>query len=84
MKTLILLLTFLLLPGCSTLSSLLNTASEANDNALLAAEVTICRAASIGSILRRYDSDAKARAWKELCTQDNKSTPIIINNSTNE
>lgn len=80
MKTLILILSIFILSGCAATSKLLDFAGETNDKALISAEATICRAASIGSVLRRYNTEGKAKAWKELCTQDNDSVPIILNN----
>lgn len=78
MRILIIILTLLIISGCSTISKLIDTAGNANDKALVSAETVVCRAASIGSILRRYDTEEKARAWKQLCTQSNDSVPIII------
>ena len=73
----------LLLSGCASIEQFIDSAGDANDRALIAAETTMCRAASVGSILRRYDSDEKAKAWKDLCTKDNKSVPIIIGINSN-
>lgn len=80
MKTLILLMSVLFLSGCGTLGNILDFASEANDEALTSAEFTICMAASIGSINRRYNTEAKAKAWKELCTNDNAVIETILSN----
>ena len=77
---LLIILSILTLSGCASISELLDAAGEANDKALIGAELTMCRAASIGSILRRYDTEAKATAWKAICTQDNNVVPIILNN----
>ena len=77
---LLIILSILCLSGCSTLKGLIGTASEANDSALVSAEFTICRAASIGSIIRRYDSVEKAKTWKDFCTQNNSLTPVILTN----
>lgn len=83
MRILIILM-LLLLSGCSTAGRILDAGGEINDSALVAAEATICRAASIGSILRKYDTEEKARAWKELCTQEsNDAAEIIIGNRSN-
>lgn len=80
MKLLIFLIALLTLTSCSTMSKLLDVAGDVNDEALIGAETTICRVASIGSILRRYDTEEKARAWKELCTQDSDIVPILLDN----
>ena len=75
---LIIILSLLLLSGCETMSKIMDFAGDVNDEALISAEATICRAASIGSVLRRYDTEEKAKAWKELCTSDTDSVPIIL------
>lgn len=85
MRLIILAITLLFLSGCSTLDRMVSAGVEANDNALIAAEFTICKAASIGSIMRRYGvSEDKAKAWKELCTQDEEAVPIIIGGSSTQ
>ena len=45
--------------------------AEFFDGALENAEFTICSAASIGSVMRRYGGSVeKARAWRTLCMSD--------------
>ncbi len=45
--------------------------AQAMDEGLVNAEFFICRAASVGSVTRRYGSTAeKARAWRTLCSTD--------------
>lgn len=81
MKMLIvLILTFLLL-GCNTVGKLLDVAADVNDESLLSAEFTICHAASVGSVIRRYGTTDKAKAWRELCTTDSDAIPIIIHDN---
>lgn len=60
------------------MGKILDLAGDANDNVLISAEATICRAASVGSVVRRYSTSEKARAWKELCTGDNEAVGIIL------
>lgn len=81
MKILIMLIVVIVLSGCASLSNALNFAGDVNDKALMSAEATICRAASIGSISRRYNTEAKAKAWKELCTDDNTAIETILSNN---
>lgn len=79
MKTLIIILSLLLLPGCAGMSALFSKGAEINDDALTAAEAVICKGASIGSVMRRYGiSEEKALAWKEMCTQENEAADIIL------
>lgn len=63
--------------GCSTLGKIVDVGGEVNDNALVTSEVTICRAASVGAVLRRYNTPEKAKAWLTLCTYDNDA-PLVI------
>lgn len=79
MKRLIIIFAVFLLSGCAATGKLLDIGADVNDNALLSAEATICKAASVGSVIRRYNTPEKAKAWKELCTQSNEATPVIIN-----
>jgi hypothetical protein len=68
-KTAALLLAAVMLTGCSTFANLIGAGSKVNDAAAEGAEVTICRAISIGAWMRAYGSDpAKAKAWRELCS----------------
>lgn len=53
--------------GCSALDSAVDKGAELNDEALETAELAICRAASIGSILRRYRTEEQVSAWQGLC-----------------
>ncbi len=81
MKLLIIVLLTLFIASCSTMSALFSKGAELNDDALTAAEAVICKAASIGSIMRRYGiSEEKALAWKELCSDHNNAADIILNN----
>lgn len=56
------------LTGCTALEKITGKASTVNDEALNTAEWTICYAASIGSIRRKYSTPEKAKVWRELCS----------------
>ncbi len=81
MKLLIIATALLILTGCSALSQIFEAGAEASDKALIASEAVICRGASIGSVIRRYDTEEKAKAWKELCTNNSEAVPIILDNN---
>ena len=66
------------LSGCSAVTGIVDSSAKVNDNALLAAKFTICRGASIGSVVREFNTEEKAKAWKELCTQDNEAVSTIF------
>lgn len=67
MKTII-LTSFLLLSGCSGVPMYVDRASGAYDESLSAAELWVCRGASIGSVVRAYgQDDATWAAWRQLC-----------------
>ena len=58
----------LLLTGCASLDYAADRAADVSDQALEAGEWTICRAASVGSILRRYGADPqRMAAWQAMC-----------------
>jgi len=69
----------LALSGCAAIGPAVQKVAEANDVALAAAELEICRAASIGAVMRRYGQDPiKARAWRDLCVETNNSASEIV------
>lgn len=79
MKRLMFLPVILALTSCAALDSFKGKAADFNDESLLSAEFTICKAASIGSVMRRYGgSEEKAKAWKELCKVSNDAAPTIL------
>ncbi|MGI9489049.1 MAG: hypothetical protein ACR2RF_24825 [Geminicoccaceae bacterium] len=52
--------------------------AQAMDEGLANAEWFVCKAASVGSVQRRYGtSQAKANAWKQLCLVD-ATTPVAV------
>jgi len=70
-----------LITGCAQFDAasqaVLIKGAQINDRALESAETIICRAASVGSIQRKYGQDAeKSKAWRTLCIQQNEF-PII-------
>ena len=69
------------LSGCSIIGKLASAAGDASDEALASAEFTICNAATVGSILRRYDTLEEARVWQSLCLPNVKDvlTPRLEN-----
>lgn len=69
----------LLLSGCAYAPAVIDTVAKANDAALTAAELEICRGASVGSVIRRYGQDPiKARAWRDICIEANDAANEII------
>lgn len=62
---------FLAVSGCSISTQLqagAARAAELEDQALLTATWTMCRAISVGAWLRAYSNDPlKAQAWRTLC-----------------
>ena len=86
MKCLILIVV-LLVTSCSTINQVLGVAGSVNDKALIASETTICKVASVASVLRRYNTPEKARAWLELCVDKDIAPPVIfsgvLKNGTN-
>lgn len=64
------------LSGCSAIQTAVGKASSLNDEALKSSEFTICRGASVGSVLRRYNTKELADAWVRLCI-NNTENPIV-------
>jgi hypothetical protein len=61
-------LSALLLTGCASLDYAADRGADVSDGALEAGEWTICRAASVGAVLRRYGTDpARMAAWQAMC-----------------
>ena len=60
----------LCLTSCSTISKIADKASSINDEALISAEFTICNAASVGSIERRYNTKKLLQARKVICDHE--------------
>jgi hypothetical protein len=62
----------LLLTGCAgTLDYAATRGADVSDAALEASEWTVCRAATVGAVLRRYGtSPERMEAWRRLCLPD--------------
>lgn len=68
MKHFMILLMVSALAGCAALDGLMNVGAQANDQAVVSAESTLCRAISIGAWKRQYGGDPeRAAAWRALC-----------------
>ena len=55
--------------GDSIRSAVKDYGAQAYDEGLENSEFYICKAASVGSVVRRYGGN-KAAAWNKLCTED--------------
>ncbi|MDX1574706.1 MAG: hypothetical protein R3285_00850 [Kiloniellales bacterium] len=56
-----------------------NEGAKAYDEGLANAEFFLCRAASVGSVQRRYGRTAEtARAWRTLCLGDGEAAVEVI------
>lgn len=69
-KLIITVITISLLTGCSTIMRVVDTAAQVNDDAIKTAEFTICNAASVGSIERRYNNADLLKARKAICDRE--------------
>ena len=82
MKNLILVLALVSISGCTTIA---NKAADWNDDALKTSEFTICRAASVGAVLRRYNTKELSQAWVKLCIDSNNNTnPLVTEVANND
>lgn len=75
MRLLIAIIVLLSVSGCSTIQKLTDYAAAANDEAVTSAEFTICNAASVGSIKRKFNTADKVKTWKELCNDKTDFEP---------
>ena len=57
------------------MSLAIDKAAQANDEALKAAEFTVCQGASVGSVKRRFNTDELSKLWRKLCDQEQGFTP---------
>jgi len=69
------LIVLLSLTGCSVLDLAIGKAAKVNDEALKAAEFSICNGASVGSVKRRFNTPKLAKLWRELCEEKQGFTP---------
>lgn len=82
-KTIVVLAAASILSACSTLNTLTGRAAGLNDEALKSSEFTICKGASVGSVLRRYNTKELAEAWVKLCL-DSNTAPVVTEVVENE
>lgn len=73
-KTLIALAIAATMSGCA-LKSFVDKAAKVNDDVLKAAEFSICKGASIGSVKRRFNTPELAKLWKDFCQEEQGFTP---------
>lgn len=71
------------LSACSTMGRLADIGKEVNDEALKTSEFTICKAASVGSIVRRFNTKELATAWINLCASPNTLPPVMLEGTLN-
>jgi hypothetical protein len=65
----------LLMTGCAAFDKAISVGEKVNDEALTAAEFTICYGASVGSIRRHYGDELKAKVWASLCNSTDSFSP---------
>lgn len=71
MKKVIVVLAALALVACSTYRNVVATqGAEAADAALETAEWTLCNAAPVGAVERRYQTEALKEAYKTICRRN--------------
>lgn len=70
-------ITSLMLSGCSMLGKIAEMGAETNDEAVRSSKFVICKGASIGAILREFDTKEEAAGWIQLCLGEDKKPEII-------
>jgi len=77
MKTFITVIALCFVTGCAMLEKVADYGAKANDEAVRDSKFILCKAASIGAILREFDTKEEAKGWIQICLGDEK-TPFII------
>lgn len=77
MKTFITIAALYFIVGCSALEALADYGAKANDEAVRDSKFILCKGASIGAILRAFDTKEEAQGWIQICLGDEKE-PFII------
>ena len=67
-----------LLSGCSTLDKLSGYGAEANDEALRSSKFMICKGASIGAVMREFNTKEKAEGWVKICLGEKDAIPLVL------
>lgn len=65
--------------GCSTIERIADYGAAANDEAVDTSVFTLCQAASIGSIRRKFDTQDKVETWQNLCSVEKEFKPTPPN-----
>ena len=84
MKILIILLSCLVLNACSTLEKIADYGAEANDEAVRDSKFILCKGASIGAILREFNTKDRAEGWLKICLNKNDAPPLMLEAVANE
>lgn len=69
------------LSGCASTATFVDKASDYSDQSIAAAEFYICRAATVGSVMRNYgNSEEDMEAWRLLCLRQLGApiAPILV------
>jgi len=83
-KTLLALAIAGAISGCSMLGKIAEIGKGANDEALKTSEFTICKATSVGAIMRRFNTKKLAEAWINLCTTSTDAFPVMLQGVNDE
>jgi len=65
----LLVLLLMLASGCAGIMEIKAKGAEVMDDAVAAAEITLCEGASVGAIRRRFNSPESAATWRRLCAE---------------
>ncbi len=57
------------LGGCSVISGVFDKAADANDQAIESAIFTVCKAASVGSVKRKFNTSELMAKYNVICSQ---------------
>ncbi len=80
MKIFIVLVIALFTSGCATFGVIQQRAAMLNDEAIDGAIFTICYAASVGSVRRKFNSPDAIKRYNELCKGLDNSVLISTQN----
>lgn len=64
--------------ACSTIQKIADYGADANDELVKDSKFVLCKGASIGAILREFDTRDKAEGWLKICLDANDAPPLML------
>ena len=68
----------ILVAGCSTIAKLADYGATANDQVVKDSKFIICKGASIGAVMREFNTKEKAEGWVKICLGEKNTPPLLV------